>query len=322
MPFPIEDKLVVAIASSALFDLTESDEVFRTGDLAAYQAYQRQNEDVPLHSGPAFPFIRRLLELNRTLAGSPVEVILLSRNDADSGLRIMNSIESRKLTISRAAFLDGEDPWHYMDPFNVALFLSGNAADVRGALENGLAGGHVLKTMYTDDEAEPGLRIAFDFDGVLADHEAEGVYQDGGLDLFHQHEDANAEIPISPGPLKAFFEKIGELQELERKRQQADSSYSPHIKTAIVTARNAPAHKRVVHTLRSWGLQVDQAFFLGGMDKTRVLKQFRPHIFFDDQKLHVEGAAGVVPSVHIPFGEINTVVEEIQKTVEADAGSA
>lgn len=312
MPFPIQEKLVVAIASSALFDLAASDEVYRTGDLDAYRRYQQQHEDQPLETGPAFPFIRRLLALNKHLPGDPVEVILLSRNDADSGLRVMNSIESRRLQISRAAFLDGEDPWHYMTPFNASLFLSGNAVDVRGALDNDLPAGQVLRTMFQDDEKSDELRIAFDFDGVIAGHEAESIYQEGGLDLFHQHEALHAETPISPGPLKVFFERIGRLQGVEREMKSRDPSYRPRVKTAIVTARNAPAHKRVVHTLRSWGLHVDQAFFLGGMEKARVLQQFRPHIFFDDQKVHVEGAAGLVPSVHIPFGELNRAADRIE----------
>lgn len=305
MPYPIQDKLVVAIASSALFDLTESDAVFRSSDLETYRRYQQEHEDEPLRQGPAFPFIRRLLSLNGSLAGTPIEVILLSRNDPDTGLRVMNSIAYHGLPISRAAFLNGEDPWRYMEPFNALLFLSANAQDVRGALAQNLAAGQVFAAMYIDDPTDSELRIAFDFDGIVADDSAEAVYQERGLDLFLEHEVEKADVPLPPGPLQPFLARIAELQDLELKQREEDSGYLPKIVTALVTSRNAPAHERVVNTLRNWGIRVDKAFFLGGMEKARVLATFKPHIFFDDQEVHVQNAAGVVPSVLVPYGELN-----------------
>ncbi len=305
MPYPIDEKLVVAIASSALFDLAESDEVFRSGDLETYTRYQLEHENQILRQGPAFPFIRRLLSLNRHLQGDPIEVVLLSRNDPDTGLRVMNSIADHGLPISRAAFLNGEDPWRYLGVFNAVLFLSANASDVRAALNEGLPAGQVFAAMYIDDRTDPELRIAFDFDGVIADDSAEAVYQSKGLDLFLEHEAEKADVPLPPGPLQPFLTGIAELQRLELVHKDEDSAYSPKIVTALITSRNAPAHKRVVKTLRAWGLRVDKAFFLGGMEKARVLATFRPHIFFDDQEMHVQNAAGVVPSVLIPYGELN-----------------
>lgn len=312
MPYPIEEKLVVAVASSALFDLRESDLVFRQESVGAYRAHQREREDSPLGPGPAFPFLRALLSLNTAFPENPVEVILLSRNDGDSGLRVMNSIEHHRLKITRAAFLNGEDPWKYMEAFNACLFLSGNGIDVREAIKAGFPAGHFQPAARAFDMDAHELRLAFDFDGVLASDEAEQINQRDGLDLFHRHEEAHSEIPLAPGPLKTFLERIASLQEMEIRRQEEDPSYVRRIKVAIVTARNAPSHKRVVNTIRSWGLQIDRAFFLGGMEKARVLTVFQPHIFFDDQKVHVDGAAAVAPSVHIPFGELNEIAGSIE----------
>lgn len=305
MAYPIDEKLVVAIASSALFNLAQSHEVYESTDLETYRRYQRDHEDDPLDQGPAFSFIRRLLTLNLNADDSPVEVVLLSRNDPDTGLRVMNSIAHHSLGMSRAAFLNGEYPWRYVDAFNATLFLSANEFDVRAANDAGLPAGQVFGAIYMDDRTDQELRIAFDFDGVVADDSAEAVFQAGGLDLFHQHEAAKADIPLPPGPLQPFLAKVGELQQHEHRRKKKDPFYRERIVTALITARDAPAHERVVKTLRSWGIDVDKAFFLGGIDKTRILAEFRPHIFFDDQVMHVENAAGVVPSVFIPYGDLN-----------------
>jgi 5'-nucleotidase len=306
MPYPIEQKFVVGVASSALFDLRASDRLFREQGTEAYRAYQRENETVTLERGVAFPLIRRLLELNKLFKeDQPVEVILLSRNDPDTGLRVFKSIEKYKLQISRAAFVSGRDPFRYTEAFNASLLLSADPDDVRRAMKKGLPAGLVFPSDFIDDEREAELRIAFDFDGVLADDSAEKVYQAGQLPLFHASEKQHAGTPLPSGPLQKFFSEISRLQKRERERREADPTYEPRIRTAIVTARNAPAHERVVTTLRDWGIQIDEAFFLGGIEKSRVLREFRPHIFFDDQKVHVEDVARVAPSVHIPFGITN-----------------
>jgi 5'-nucleotidase len=299
MPFPIEEKLVVAIASSALFDLTESHAVFVERGEEAYRVFQRENENNVLRPGVAFPFIRRLLSLNQQ-DDQPVEVVLLSRNDPDTGLRVMNSIEAHRLPISRAAFVAGGDPFRYMHAFNACLFLSADENNVKEAVMKSLPAGRVLASSYTDDPNDTELRIAFDFDCVLVDDEAERIYQVEGLDGFQQSEVRRALEPHNPGPLKKLLSEIGKIQQREIARAERDRSYKPIIRTAIVTARNAPAHKRLVTTLRAWGIRVDETIFLGGMNKTRILSEFRPHLFFDDQMTHLEPASGIVPSVHIP----------------------
>jgi 5'-nucleotidase len=306
MAFPIDDKLVVAVASSALFDLSESDRVFREEGAVAYRAYQRSHEDEALAPGVAFPFVRRLLSLpGRSTDDWPVEVVLLSRNDPDTGLRVFNSIEAHGLRISRAAFSSGRFPYPYIDPFNACLFLSANEADVLAAVEHGLPAGRVLSSQLDDDQADDELRIAFDFDGVVADDESERVYQASGVDEFFRSEVTRAQQALKGGPLNRFFTKLADVQRLERARSTGDASFRPRIRTAIVTSRNAPAHKRLVATLRAWNIEVDETFFLGGVEKRRFLDVLKPHLFFDDQLAHARPASGIVPSVHVPFGVTN-----------------
>lgn len=316
MPYPIEEKLVVAVASSALFDLSESDAVFCNEGLVAYRAHQREREDVVLECGVAFPFVRRLLGLNKPDIGEePVEVILLSQNDPDTGLRVMNSIENHGLPISRAAFVRGRDPFRYVDAFNACLFLSANPENVRAAVEHGLPAGCVMAATYIDDPHDGELRIAFDFDGVVVDDEAERVFQIQGLEAFQSSEAAKALQAHNPGPLGRLFQEIGRIHQREVEREASEPGYVSSVRVAIVTSRNAPAHKRVVTTLRAWGIEIDETFFLGGMDKSRVLSEFRPHLFFDDQMAHVGSAAGVVPSVHVPFGIVNQAKRELDESV-------
>lgn len=304
MAYPIEKKLVIAVASSALFDLADSDKVFRERGIDVYRRHQRRKENVTLNPGVAFPLVKRLLRLNEGLAEDqcPVEVVLLSRNDPDTGLRVVNSIEKHKLGMSRAVFVSGGNPFRYMNAFNASLFLSANVNDVRLAVDGGLPAGRVFPTSFEDAEDDVELRIAFDFDGVLADDSSEAIFKKKGLKAFHQSEIDNAMKPLREEPLARFFREISQLQKVERKKTNQDPKYTPRLRTAIVTARNAPAHKRVVATLRNWGIEVDEVFFLGGIDKSRVLKEFKPHIFFDDQLRHIEGVAGVTPSAHVPFG--------------------
>jgi 5'-nucleotidase len=306
VPYPIEEKLVVAVASSALFNLSDADKIFRDNGLDAYRQYQRDHQDDVLQPGVAFPFIQRLLSLNTHGSNQPIEVILLSRNDPDTGLRVFRSIEHHALRITRAAFLNGRSPYRYIPAYSASLFLSANRKDVQEAIMKGYPAGMVLESNYVDDPEDTGLRVAFDFDGVLADDEAERVYQSSrNLAQYHSSEREKAGTALSPGPLKELLEKIARIQERELERAKQDPSYEPLIRTAIITARNAPAHERLVTTLREWGITVDETFFLGGMDKTRILAIFRPHIFFDDQMVHLDTASGIVPSVHVPFGIAN-----------------
>ena len=309
MSYDLDQRLVIAVASSALFDLRESDEVYRSQGLTAYREHQISREEEILPRGQAFAFVERLLGLNDIAPElKPVEVILLSRNTADTGLRIFNSIEHYRLPLTRAVFCGGRDPFTYMAPLNAKLFLSANAEDVRAAVSAGLAAGQILTSPPIPAGAEigdPELRLAFDFDGVLADDSSERVYREEKLSGFLSHEERLHQLPHAPGPLKPFLDGLASLQKLERERVAKDSSYRPLLRTAIVTARAAPAHKRVIQSLRSWGLSVDEIFFLGGIDKGRIMSQFRPHIFFDDQLCHLDSTKAFGPSVHIPFGVAN-----------------
>jgi 5'-nucleotidase len=304
MAFPLENKLVVAVASSALFDLTESDDVYRSKSLEAYRAFQRSHLDNPFRKGVAFPFIRRLLGLNRLYPNErPVEVIFLSHNDADTGMRLYRSAQYYGLDITRGAFLSGGSPYKYIPAFDAALFLSANPTDVLEAVRAGHPAGTVLPGVVEDDETETVLRIAFDFDGVLADDEAERVFAESGdLGVFHASELGKRALPHHPGPLKKLLDKISRFQRIESVQSRRRSGYQPALRIAIITARNAPSNERVVTTLESWGIRVDETFFLGGIEKRRILEVLRPHIYFDDHLVHLTPSSAVVPSVHIPFG--------------------
>jgi 5'-nucleotidase len=302
----IQGKLVIAIASSALFRLDEADRIFQEHGEDSYRTYQRQNEDVHLQPGIAFPFIRRLLALNLP-NDAAIDVVLLSRNDPDTGLRVMNSIEAHQLGITRAAFLKGKAPQRYLQAFDASLFLSANEQDVRAALQMGSPAGLVLDSISDDDGTDDELRIAFDFDGVLADDTSETIYREGGLQVFNDNERQRAGIACEEGPLHGLFQKIGRLQQRDKQRSREDTNYHARVRIAIITARGAPAHKRVVTSLREWGIEVDETFFLAGLSKTAILKVFRPHLFFDDQQVHLKDAAQIVPCVHVPFGVRNRV---------------
>lgn len=304
MPYPIEEKLVIAVSSSALFALDEADSVFRSEGVTAYREYQRTHENNVLQPGIAFPFIRRFLELNKVFPElQPVEVVLLSRNDADTGMRVFNSIEHYDLGICRAAFTRGNSPFRYIPAYNVSLFLSANTEDVKEAIASGYPAGVVLPSTSCDDNGDFELRIAFDFDGVIADDSSEKIFQQEGLEKFRENEVNNASSPIPPGPLADLFRKLGSLRTLEDELEEKDRIYKRFLKTFIVTARSAPAHRRVVNTLREWNISADEIHFLGGMDKGRVMGTLKPHIFFDDQKSpHLDSVCRFAPSVHIPFG--------------------
>lgn len=304
--YPIDKKLVIAVSSSALFDLSESDKVFRDKGPKAYKEFQEAHLDTVLGKGVAFPFIRRFLSINQRFpALMPVEVVLLSRNSTTTGRRVFRSIQHYGLDISRAAFLTGASPFPYIPAFNASLFLSQNESDVKSAIEVKYPAGIVLPSQVNDDEADVELRVAFDFDGVIADDEAESVFKQSGLDRFVDHERVHQALPHSPGLLADLFRKLSGLQALETDAQKADPGYKRILKTAIVTARNAPSHERVITTLESWGVWADETFFLGGMEKNRILGVLKPHIFFDDQINHLKSSGDNIPMVHIPFGVAN-----------------
>ena len=293
----LENCLVVAISSRALFDLEEGHRIFTAEGLDAYARYQIEHEDKVLDAGVAFPLVQKLLKLNTPDGQKRVEVILLSHNSADTGLRIFNSIQHHGLDISRAAFTNGASPWRYVEPFSADLFLSAEAADVVKALDAGHAAAAIVPSQATRSGSGE-LRIAFDGDAVLFSDEAERIYQERGLEAFAASERAQARKPLSGGPFKSF------LAGLHRIQADYPADESP-IRTALVTARSAPAHERVIRTLRAWNIRIDEALFLGGLPKGQFLKTFGADIFFDDQKGHIEAAAGYVATGHVPHGVSN-----------------
>lgn len=290
--------LVVAIASRALFDLEASHAIFEARGLEAYRDYQLAREDQTLSPGEAYPLVRKLLALNRDPVDHPgVEVILVSRNSADTGLRIFNTIESLGLDIERAVFTNGESPDRYMAAMQADLFLSTHAADVRRTLDAGFAAAMVLPgASERPDDGQ--LRIAFDGDAVLFGDESERLYQEQGLEAFASNELRQAETPLPAGPFRRVLQALHDIQ----------SAYpidDNPIRTALVTARSAPAHKRVILTLRAWGIRIDEALFLGGKSKGPFLKAFGADIFFDDHPAHVASAQEHVLAGHVPSGVNN-----------------
>lgn len=292
-----EVKLVVAISSRALFDLDESHQVFEAKGEEEYSRYQISQEGVPLLPGVAFSMVRKLLALNTDPSRPRVEVVLVSRNSADTGLRVFNSIRHHGLDISRAAFTRGEPPYRYIASFGTHLFLSANPEDVRGALDAGIAAATILPS-GSEEFSSGQLRIAFDGDAVIFSDEAERIYVEGGLDAFNQNETESSEKPLPGGPFKPFLAALHDIQ------SDFPVKSSP-IRTALITARGAPAHERVIKTLRSWGIRIDEALFLGGKEKGAFLKSFGADIFFDDQIRHCDSAAEYVATGHVPYGVKN-----------------
>lgn len=295
--------LVVAISSRALFDLDESHRVFQEQGVDAYHQYQIEHEEDVLDPGVAFPLVRKLLRLNEIFEGRvKVEVVLLSRNSADTGLRVFNSIEHHGLEITRAAFTGGRSPFEYATVLGAHLFLSAEPEDVARALQAGVAAATITPppggTKVWELGGSEQLRIAFDGDAVLFSDEAERVYRNQGLEAFEASEKAAARKPLEAGPFRRFLEVLHRMQTLA---VEGD----PPIRTALVTARGAPAHERVIRTLRTWNIRIDEALFLGGMDKSAFLKAFKADIFFDDQRDHVSSAAQYVPAGHVPHGVAN-----------------
>jgi 5'-nucleotidase len=292
------DKLVIAISSRALFDLDASHEVYEQDGLEAYSRYQIEREDQPLEPGEAFPMVQKLLRINEMLGESaPVEVVLTSRNSADTGLRVFNSIQHYGLNIERAAFCGGESPYRYITAFGTHLFLSTEAEDVRHALEHGIAAATLVSKRGSTSDSEQ-LRFAFDGDAVIFSDEAERVYKQDGLAAFQDSEQAAAHEPLSGGPFKPF------LAALQRIQREFSATESP-IRTALVTARSAPAHERVIRTLRAWNIRIDESIFLGGLNKTEFLRAYQADVFFDDQQQHCDLASDHIATGHVPHGIAN-----------------
>ena len=299
MAASLEGQLVVAISSRALFDFEEENQVFEQGDDKAYMQLQLARVEQPAKPGVAFSLVKKLLRFNAD-GVQRVEVVILSRNDPVSGLRVMHSAEHYKLPIIRCTFTRGEAPWRYLRPLKANLFLSAQADDVRSALDNGFAAATVAThSAHAQTNYPHEVRIAFDGDAVLFSDEAEKVYQKAGLPAFQKHEARKAAQPLPPGPFKPLLEALHRLQ--------AASSPEMRIRTALVTARSAPAHERAIRTLMDWNIAVDQAMFLGGLPKGEFLREFEPDFFFDDQTGHVNAASQHVPAGHVVSGVQNPV---------------
>jgi 5'-nucleotidase len=301
--------LVIAVSSTALFDFSNEHDLYLKLGVDEFRDYQKKHRDETPKRGAAFPFIERLLNLNKIYTENrPIEVVILSRNHADAGLRVMDAVANYGLDISRSFFLAGQLPFPYMKSVNAVLYLSTNKDEVVKAVQLGYPAGYVLPCEAMSSEADMQLRIAFDFDGIIVDDEAEQVFKgSGSLDMFHEHEKQYKDKPLQAGPLMPLLVKISEFQKLERQKAQNMSEYTQMLRIAIITARNAPSHERLVKTLSDAGIETDELFLLGGIEKKRVLDVLKPHIFFDDQIGHLERASTTTPSVHVPFGIANKV---------------
>ncbi|MCK2182797.1 5'-nucleotidase [Halomonas getboli] len=309
MPVDLSETLVVGISATALFDLSEADKMFREKNdvdpdtaIDEYRTYMLEHEDEPLEDGTAIPLVRSLLNLNSHKSSDDkapiVEVVVISRNSPETGFRVLNEIRRRELPITRSAFTAGEASSIYLDAFYVDLFLTTNEQDAQEVIDSGVCASALVKRPPSSSEVlnEDQVRFAFDADAVLFSEDSEVVNQTDGLEEFWRTENEKQDIPLQEGPYANLLKKLSKVQE----RLPGRIEYSP-VKLAIMTARNSPAEMRVIKTLRSWDVYIDQAFFLGGLEKSRFLKVFKPHIFFDDQDSHLDPAAGEVPSAKVLY---------------------
>ena len=297
MPTSLEGQLVVAISSRALFDFEEENQHFEATNDRAYMRLQLERLDRAAKPGVAFSLVNKLLAFNATTP--QVEVVILSRNDPVSGMRVFRSAQHYGLPVQRGVFTRGESPWRYLRPLNAHLFLSTNEADVRSALGAGVPAARVYPHSARASSAHPNeVRIAFDGDAVLFSDEAERVFEHGGLDAFQAHERDHSGTPLAAGPFKPLLEALQRLQQA--------ATPAMRIRTALVTARSAPAHERAIRTLMDWNVEIDEAMFLGGLPKGEFLREFEPDFFFDDQTGHIQNASAHVPSGHVAAGIRNT----------------
>ena len=301
MTAPEHDRLVIALSSRALFDFEPENQLFEAADDRAYMQQQLQRLDVPAPPGVAFSLARKLLAFNAGSSPPRVEVVILSRNDPVSGLRVFRSCQHYGLAVERGVFTRGAAPWRYLAPLRAQLFLSANASDVRSALAAGVPAARVSPQAPQASAAHPQeLRIAFDGDAVLFSDEAEQVYQRDGLQAFVQHEQDQVATPLAAGPFKPLLLALQQLR-------LAGAASGMRVRTALVTARSAPAHERAIRTLMDWQIEVDEAMFLGGLPKGEFLREFEPDFFFDDHPRHVASAAHHVPAGHVVHGVANPV---------------
>lgn len=308
MALDLSDTLVVGISATALFDLSEADAVFKDkykedkdSSITEYRKYMLDREEEPLNDGTGMPLVKALLNLNKHQAKGEaplVEVVVMSRNSPETGIQVFNNIRKNNLNITRHAFTGGESVVDYLEAYDVDLFLTTNTKDAQKVIDGFTCAAAIVKKPPEDLAKIPDgqVRIAFDGDAVLFDDSSEIVYKTKGMGSFHQTEDSQQDVPMSEGPYASLLKKLARLQD----RLPFSIEYSP-VRIAIVTARNAPAEMRVIKTLRQWGVYVDEVFFLGGLEKSKILKAFKAHIFFDDQDLHLEEASKYVPSGKVPY---------------------
>ncbi len=321
MALDLSDTLVVGISATALFDLEEADSQFQKikledpdSAIETYRKYMLEREEIPLGDGTGLPLVKALLELNtyQKESESPlVEIVIMSRNSPETGIRVLNTIRKNELKISRSAFTAGESAVDYLDAFDVDLFLTTSISDAQRVIDSRTCAAAIVKAPPTNATKIPEgqVRIAFDGDAVLFDESSELVYKTEGLAAFHTNEDDSQDIPLPEGPYATLLKKLSRLQE----RLPIRVEYSP-VRIALVTARNSPAEMRVIKTLRHWGVYIDEAFFLGGVEKSKILKAFRPHIFFDDQDIHLEKAAQLVPSGKVLYPSTSLLNQPSKKT--------
>lgn len=299
MAYQLDKKMVIGVSSRTLFDMTVENEIFETQGLEAYRKYQTEHERDILKPGPGFQLIKGLLQLNeRKSRADLVEVIVMSHNSPDTALRIFNTVAHYGLAISRFVLVSGASLAPYLTAFHTDLFLSACEEDVQCAIDNGIAAG-IICTEYNTAQvrriptATAQIRIAFDGDAVLFAEESERIFREKGLKAFEENERVHAMEPLAEGPFAQFLRKLSDLQ---REFAYEDCP----IRTALVTARSAPAHERVLRTIKAWDVRVDEVFFLGGLEKKEILKAFGAQIFFDDQPVHTSGAAEFVPAARVP----------------------
>jgi 5'-nucleotidase len=309
MPVDLKDVLVIGISSRALFDLEYENDLFNSLGVADYQKYQLEHEDEPLKKGTAFPLIESLLKINSTAEGQGlIEVVVMSRNSPDTGLRVLNSIKYYGLPITRSAFTSGVSLSKYIESYSVDLFLSKLETDIQDIIDSGKCAAALI---YNPPEGfvpdNKTVRIAFDADAVIFSDDSELIYKKSGLAMFHAHEQKNEDVPLKEGPFGKFFKSLSLVQ-----RKVGNE----RIRIAIVTARDYPANIRVIKTLRNWGIDVDEAFFLGGLPKDRILKAFNAHIFFDDQDSYVSSASSLVPSSRVPYKRNSQLYNLSQLTID------
>lgn len=310
MSTPIEQQIVIAVSSRALFNLENEHSIFEEQGVEAYRDWQVRHADEPLEPGTAFPFIRKLLRINSLFGDrQPFRVVVLSRNTPETGQRFFNSCRSYDLQITAGAFTSGQSTFPYLQAFDASLFLSANKENVFTAVGKGQPAGIVIPAPAASltEEEDDELRIAFDFDGVVIDDEAEKAFQKEGMQGFSEHEHSKRDIPHQPGPMYQLFTKLGQFQALDAERGKGNPYYKPVLRVSIVTARGATNEERLITSLKSFGMSAAELFLMDGLPKKRVLDVLKPHIYFDDQLKHVESTSATVPSVLVPFGINNFV---------------